>query len=94
MACALLFCLVYTNRLKQLSVNHYKTRNALVWTFLMLWVALNCYSRVYLGVHYPGDILGGLIVGALTATAVYCLALRLCPSAGRCGIGPTGEALP
>lgn len=33
----------------------------------MLWVAANCYSRMYLGVHYPLDILGGLIVGMGTA---------------------------
>lgn len=37
---------------------------------LALWVALNCYSRIYLGVHYPGDILGGLAVGA--AVAIFC----------------------
>ena len=38
---------------------------------LMLWVAANCYSRMYLGVHYPGDILGGLIVGSLVALLAY-----------------------
>lgn len=26
-----------------------------------------CYSRIYLGVHYPLDILWGLILGAITA---------------------------
>ena len=40
---------------------------------LMLWVAANCYSRMYLGVHYPLDILGGLIVGALVALGAYVL---------------------
>lgn len=40
---------------------------------LMLWVALNCYSRMYLGVHYPGDILGGLIVGSVVSIGIYYL---------------------
>ncbi len=30
---------------------------------LIIWAILNCYSRIYLGVHYFGDILGGLFVG-------------------------------
>lgn len=34
---------------------------------LVLFTISNCYSRIYLGVHYPGDILGGLIVGTLVA---------------------------
>ena len=59
MACALLFSLLYRNK--------YATVG------LMLWVALNCYSRMYLGVHYPGDIIGGLLVGALLAVLVYAL---------------------
>lgn len=36
------------------------------WTAgLLFWAALVSYSRVYLGVHYPGDILGGAILGSL-----------------------------
>ena len=37
---------------------------------LVAFTALNCYSRIYLGVHYPGDIVGGLIVG--TGVAYFC----------------------
>ena len=38
-------------------------RFAVMSALLILWALLNCYSRIYLGVHYPGDILGGLLVG-------------------------------
>lgn len=31
--------------------------------FLWLIPLLVSYSRIYLGVHYPGDIIGGMIVG-------------------------------
>jgi undecaprenyl-diphosphatase len=34
---------------------------------LVAWAALYSYSRVYVGVHYPGDILVGAMVGILSA---------------------------
>ena len=46
-------------------------RNKIATTFLMVWVALNCYSRMYVGAHYPTDIICGLAVGALWAVLVY-----------------------
>lgn len=49
------------------------TRQRLVLFSLVTWTLLQCYSRMYLGVHYPGDILGGLIVGALAGWLVWCL---------------------
>lgn len=30
---------------------------------MMIFTALVCYSRLYLGVHYPGDLIAGAIVG-------------------------------
>ncbi len=35
------------------------------------WAALNCYSRIYLGVHYPGDILCGALTGIVTTLLCY-----------------------
>ena len=48
-------------------------RHRLVTFSLFTWALLQCYSRVYLGVHYPGDILGGLAVGLLVGWLVWCL---------------------
>lgn len=33
------------------------------WRFIWLMPILVSYSRIYLGSHYPGDILGGIVVG-------------------------------
>ena len=48
-------------------------RHRLVTISLLTWAMLQCYSRVYLGVHYPGDILGGMVVGILVGCLVWCL---------------------
>lgn len=44
---------------------------------ILFWAALVSYSRVYLGVHYPGDILGGAILGALLAYGFLTLFMLL-----------------
>ncbi|VXD10455.1 phosphatase PAP2 family protein [Marinoscillum sp. 108] len=38
---------------------------------LLLWAAIVSYSRVYLGVHYPADILVGMLVGVFWAYVLY-----------------------
>lgn len=40
---------------------------------MFTWALLQCYSRMYLGVHYPGDILGGIVVGVLAGWLVWCI---------------------
>lgn len=40
---------------------------------LLLWAAINSFSRIYLGVHYPEDILCGAIVGTVLGLMVYSL---------------------
>ena len=39
--------------------------------FLLLWVVIFSYSRIYLGVHYPLDIIFGLIFGLIFGTLGY-----------------------
>jgi len=45
-------------------------RNTIYTIVILLWAAFVAYSRVYLGVHYPGDILVGAMVGAILAFAL------------------------
>lgn len=43
--------------------------------FILLWAALVSYSRIYLGVHYPGDALGGALLGFILGLLIYRLYL-------------------
>lgn len=44
---------------------------------LFSWSLLNCWTRLYLGMHYPSDILCGLLVGAVIGVACYIGYLKL-----------------
>lgn len=46
----------------------------MLWAML-LWAAIVSYSRIYLGVHFPGDVLVGAMVGALIGLLVFRLFL-------------------
>lgn len=48
-------------------------RNRMVNVTLFLWAAVTVWSRIALGVHYPGDLLVGGIIGALCA--LLCVSL-------------------
>ncbi len=54
-------------------------RGRVVWCTLMAWATIVSYSRIYLGVHFPGDILCGALVGAMVACLVYRLWLHFTP---------------
>lgn len=45
---------------------------------ILLWAAVVSYSRIYLGVHYPGDVLVGSILGALIGWSVWKLFEFIC----------------
>lgn len=48
-------------------------RSKILSVSLVLWSLVNCYTRIYLGLHYPLDILCGLIWGAIVGVAVHYL---------------------
>lgn len=52
-------------------------RSRLLSWALVIWSLTNCWTRMYLGVHFPGDILVGLIWGFIVGSFVYFLYYRL-----------------
>lgn len=52
-------------------------RNRLFIVAMIIWSALNCYTRLYLGVHYPSDILCGLLFGCLMGFIGYMVYLKI-----------------
>lgn len=51
------------------SAFYFFTRDRIPWIkWLFVWAAIYAYSRVAVGVHYPGDILVGALVGYITGT--------------------------
>ena len=48
-------------------------RNRALSLSLLLWASINSFSRIYLGVHFPGDILCGAILGTAIGAVIYLL---------------------
>ena len=46
-------------------------RNRIVSVFFVFWAVVHSYSRIYLGVHYPGDVMVGLLIGVIYSYLAY-----------------------
>ncbi|MGN0224191.1 MAG: phosphatase PAP2 family protein [Muribaculaceae bacterium] len=49
------------------------------WLFgavVFLWAALNAYSRLYLGVHFAGDLIVGAIIGSIVGFGLFAITNR------------------
>jgi len=51
--------------------NALKPKFKYAFVLLLLWATLISYSRIYLGVHYPADVIGGGLLGSLIAFVIW-----------------------
>ena len=59
-------------------ISFFSTRR--VGYLLVAWSLTIGFSRVYLGVHYPGDVMAGFIIGAFIAFVLFRLMLLASPA--------------
>ena len=52
-------------------------RSKMLTITLVIWSLINCWTRLYLGVHYPSDILCGMIIGIIVGILVYLLYYKI-----------------
>jgi undecaprenyl-diphosphatase len=53
------------------------TKNKFAGLALLLWASLISYSRIYLGAHYPLDVIVGAFVGSVGAWGLFIIYERL-----------------
>lgn len=52
-------------------------RSKMLTITLVTWSLINCWTRLYLGVHYPSDILCGMMIGIIVGILVYLLYYKI-----------------
>ncbi len=57
--------------------NIFRKKSQWLYYFLILWASLVAYSRIYLGAHYPADVVGGAFLGILIGWMVFKLFNRV-----------------
>lgn len=62
-----------TNAAGLLLVSSRILKNKAFFFSLLTWVLLVSYSRIYVGVHFPGDILGGFALGLVVGWFTFAL---------------------
>lgn len=52
-------------------------RSKMITLTMIVWSLVNCWTRLYLGVHYPSDIVCGLVLGLVVGLLVFLLYHKL-----------------
>jgi len=58
-------------------INVLKKHIRFIWILLLVWAVLVAYSRIYVGVHFPLDVVTGMLIGSILGWIFYSLMGKL-----------------